>query len=216
LDVEWFKGLEAQADARLLGVDGDGSTRRKLQWRDVVAKLTELPFSDWGVQGPRTTFWCCRFIDRRGGGPTDHHRWFLYTHGLSKDSWGVNVHESGLKILQLLGEYDHLDLPNSAGVEALLRQVQLIEYVYMQDSAASRGKGGGKTGEGKKEKSAGVSFTGFVDELAVFSGSHRETGEAMVCPALLQFVAAEVERDAGILKQVRKAREERAALAKKD
>ena len=35
----------------------------------------------------------------------------------------------------------------------------------------------------------------------------------MVAPALLEHVSKEVERDTGILKQVRKAREERRALA---
>ena len=34
----------------------------------------------------------------------------------------------------------------------------------------------------------------------------------MICPALLTHVAAEVERDASVFKQVRKAREERRAL----
>ena len=43
-------------------------------------------------------------------------------------------------------------------------------------------------------------------------GRHREAGETMVSPDLLDFVAREVERDASVLKQVRKAREERRAL----
>jgi hypothetical protein len=36
----------------------------------------------------------------------------------------------------------------------------------------------------------------------------------MVAPDLLEYVSKEVERDAAVLKQVRKAREERAAASK--
>ena len=45
-------------------------------------------------------------------------------------------------------------------------------------------------------------------------GAHEDTGEAMVCPALLEYVSAEVEKDASIMKQVRKSREERRLLKK--
>ena len=38
-------------------------------------------------------------------------------------------------------------------------------------------------------------------------------GEAMIAPSLLDYVAKEVERDASVMKQVRKAREERRLLA---
>jgi hypothetical protein len=49
-----------------------------------------------------------------------------------------------------------------------------------------------------------------MDESAFFLGTHREFGDTMVCPELLDFVAKEVEREASVMKQVRKAREERA------
>ena len=52
-------------------------------------------------------------------------------------------------------------------------------------------------------------LTALLDEAGVFSGTHRETGEAMVAPELLDYVAKEVERDASVMKQIRKAREER-------
>ena len=55
---------------------------------------------------------------------------------------------------------------------------------------------------------------GLLGEASVFAGTHREAGEAMVCPALLEYVATEVERDASVMEQARKAREERRLLAK--
>ncbi len=46
-------------------------------------------------------------------------------------------------------------------------------------------------------------------EADIFTGAHRDAGSLMVSPDLLDYVSKEVERDASIMKQVRKAREER-------
>ena len=51
-----------------------------------------------------------------------------------------------------------------------------------------------------------------MDEAAVFAGTSKDDGRMMVCPMLLTYVAAQVERDTSILKQIRKAKEERRAL----
>ena len=51
-------------------------------------------------------------------------------------------------------------------------------------------------------------------EANIFSGGHKEFGDCMVAPSLLDYVAKEVEGEAAVLKQVRKAREERAAANK--
>ena len=67
--------------------------------------------------------------------------------------------------------------------------------------------GGDKKGGGKSSSSFGL-----VDESAVFGGSRRHSGEAMIMPELMDFVANEVKRDANVMKQVRKAREERRLL----
>ena len=48
----------------------------------------------------------------------------------------------------------------------------------------------------------------------MFAGSHREFGDTMVAPELLDYVSKEIEKDASVMKQVRKAREERQAVAK--
>ena len=72
-------------------------------------------------------------------------------------------------------------------------------------------KGSRKGNHDKKEKN---SLPLLAYESSVFTGSHREHGDAMICPELLDYVAKEVERDASIMKQVRKAREERAEANK--
>ena len=120
--------------------------------------------------------------------------------------WRGVEHEAILKMLDHAGCYDGLDLANLCGVETALRRAQLLEYAYGQDGR-QKGKGGG--GKGRRD----FLQAGLLDEAAVFQGTHREHGDLMVCPALLDYVAREVERDASVLKQVRKAKEERKSAA---
>ena len=158
---------------------------------------------DFGISGPRSANWCIKFIDRRGGGAGDHHRFFKSIYRLQKGDWGVDTHELIMRSLEHLGCFDGADLSNLLGVEDLFRQAQLIEYVYMQENDTS----GKAKGKGSRLVAA--------EEAAVFTGTHRDSGEAMVFPELLDFVSKEIERDASIMKQIRKAREEREILHKK-
>ena len=103
--------------------------------------------------------------------------------------------------------YDGHDLTNSAGWETVFRHAQLIEYTHVRDDDRVVRSGGGEKGGGKSSSSSGL-----VGENAVFGGSHRHSGEAMIMPELMDFVANEVERDADVMKQVRRAREERRLL----
>ncbi|CAK9070701.1 unnamed protein product, partial [Durusdinium trenchii] len=43
-----FKGKEASADARLLGISFQGIVRDERTWRDVSKELSEEEFKDWG------------------------------------------------------------------------------------------------------------------------------------------------------------------------
>jgi len=208
-DLTLYPGREASADARLLGLTFAGTTREERQWRDVAKESHEEKIEDWGVPGPRTSSWCLKFINRRNGGPSDHHRWWVQNNGLQQDSWGVQEHDNLSKIIDRLGRYDGLDLANIAGAELIFRRLQLIEYFYSE-----KGPGGGK-GSGKGEKKDKKSDDGnYKAEAAVFAGSHREFGDTMVAPELLDYVSKEIEKDASVMKQVRKAREERQAAAK--
>lgn len=207
-DIAKFKGQEAVGDARLLAVTFQDIDRTERQWRDVSREIKGEEFKDWSLPGPRTTEWCVRFLNRRNGGPTDHHRWWVQNHSLKPDSWGVAEHEHLMKAVDKLGRFDGLDLANLAGVEMMFRRLQLIEYVYSE-----RGPGGGK-GHPKREK-GGDKFSAMQNyEATIFAGGHKEFGDCMVAPALLEYVAKEVESEAAVLKQVRKAREERASAQK--
>lgn len=66
-EIEDFKGKEAAADARLLGVSFQGLSRAERQWRDVSKEIHEEKFEDWEVPGPRTSEWCDSSTERTGG-----------------------------------------------------------------------------------------------------------------------------------------------------
>lgn len=202
-DIENFRGAEAGGDARLMPVSFHGKVRRRRAWRDVVALLSAVLFEGWPVPGPRTVAWCARYLDRRGGGPLDHHHWWRANHALRADDWGVAEHETGLLAIELAGGYDGMDITNVAALEVMMRRAQLVEYAYSDRRNDKGKKGGGK--DSKNDKS----------EAAVFSGIHRKTGEMMVAPELLEYVhvSREIEKDASIMKQIRKAREERRLLS---
>ena len=78
------------------------------------------------------------------------------------------------------------------------------------DGGKAAPKSRGKKGARGSGHSAPLKFA-FIDEAAHFTGTSRDFGDRMVCPELLEHVGKEIERDASVLKQVRKAREERRA-----
>lgn len=209
-EVEKYAGKEAAADARLLGVAFQNKSRVERLWRDVASDMTQESFDDWNVPGPRTAHWCSQFLNRRNGGPTEHHRYWVSNNRLTSDMWGVMEHENLMKVLDKMGRFDGLDLSNIAAAEMAFRRVQLIEYFY-----SDKGPGGGKGSGKNKDKDKKHEDLSYKSEAAIFTGTHREFGDViMVAPDLLEYVSKEVERDAAVLKQVRKAREERAAASK--
>lgn len=74
--------------------------------------------------------------------------------------------------------------------------------------------GGKELGKKCSEKDDGGGRLMLVHKAAVFAGNHRDSGHYMVCPDLLEYVGRKIERDASVLKQVRKAREETRLLAR--
>ncbi|CAK0814984.1 unnamed protein product, partial [Prorocentrum cordatum] len=199
-DVEAYRSKEARHDARLLKLQRDSRGDRHRPWRDVARDVSAVKQTDWPVPGPQTAEWCTKFLDRRSEGPVGWDRRWRADNRLSMDQWGVSEHETLAKILERLGTHDQCDVVNLAAAEDIVRRMQLIEYFYYEvhrqsDSSKQQDKKGGKGAR--------------LEEMAVFSGKHREYGEVMVAPELLTYVASELERDSGIMKQMRKAREER-------
>lgn len=148
---------------QLLGGGGDPGPRRQRRiWRDVCAIAREDQFADW-----------IDHINRRGGGPQDHSSRRTASR---RGDWCVDSHAVILRALEEAGCYDALELCNISCLEVLVRHAQLIEYVYAQDHI-------GRDTVNRKAKAGGRGAADLIDDAAVFGGTHRSGGEAMVAPA---------------------------------
>ena len=84
------------------------------------------------------------------------------------------------------------------------------------ESARRTKDGGGGDGDDKKGRGKGGQSDVLVSgEQQLFIGKHKEYGNVMISPELLAYGAQEAEKEVSVMKQERKAREER-ALARKD
>jgi hypothetical protein len=184
--------LDAPEDARTLPVERSSAGERHRVWRSVADALSEAAFSDWPLSGPRTAAWYAREIGRTGMGPVSrHHAWRQENNLKNEDGHSVR-HEMLSEVLELLGSCDQLDLSNLAGVEALARALQYEEF------------------EVRKKSELRSPYS----NAEHFMGRQKRVGGCLICPDLTEWVATKSSKDSAILKEQRKADEER-ALAKK-
>ena len=115
---------------------------------------------------------------------------------------GVQWHWQATNFLKFFGEIDQVDLFNVVAAEAAFRDFQTLEYSYVD-----------KARELENSGSSGGRLTS--EEQATFAESSHMATSLMVCPGLLDQVKAEVDREGGLLKNLVKAREARAALRSK-
>ncbi|CAK0871026.1 unnamed protein product [Prorocentrum cordatum] len=109
--------------------------------------------------------------------------------------WGFAEHETLLRIIELAGQRDQLDISNLACMEASLRRVQTIGWACHDKI---------------RETDAGSSSRLSIEEATAFSGLSRSGDLLMVAPSYLERAKAQVEKDAAITnKNIRKAKEER-------
>ena len=184
-------------DCRILKVRRDANGHRRREWRDVPDACSTVQFSDFPLPGERTAAWCLAHVDRHHGGMEQHHALFKTLCKLQMSDWGVELHETLASILHTAACYDQLDLTNLAWAEMALRSMQSIEFVYQERMIE------------KETLASGSRLT--LEERTAFTGAVRPGQQLMVCPTLLEHVKKEAERTGGLLKELRKAREEREA-----
>ena len=194
-------------DARVLPVyfrPGDGNRERP--WVDFCGAVSESAMSDFGVSGPRSALWCICFLQRQQMHPEDYHRHFRTRHKVSNTDWGIPQHSLAMRALAVGGCSDQLDIVNNVSFELLLREAQMVEFHYqtLERDAQEKLRKNAKGGAAAQGPS--------IEEVALFQGAGKTQFESMVCPDLMEHIAKQLERDANILKQSRKAREERALL----
>ena len=164
-------------------------------------------FNVWPIPGPRIADWCVDFVNRRRGGAIDHLRFWVFSNQLYPGMWGMREQDAAFKNLDLAGSYDGLDIPISAGLGHLMRRARLIEFTYSDRGPAP--PTGYKPGKGGTKGSAGA-----FGESNILMGRHRLHGDVVICPGLFDYITKETEREASVMKQVRKAREAREMAAK--
>lgn len=87
-------------------------------------------------------------------------------------------------------------------MEVIFRRIQTIEFAYAERAREAESKAiGGRLS---------------LEEQQTFGGLTRQASTLMVCPELMDFVKSEVERNASLAKNLRKAREERELTRKQN
>ncbi|CAK0844143.1 unnamed protein product [Prorocentrum cordatum] len=119
---------------------------------------------------------------------------FINNEGMGIDleptQWGVQEHFQCTQYIRLLLLSDQCDGTNMQAFEAIFRRMQTEREGANQSGKLS------------------------IEEQTHFAGSTRISSSLTVCPDMLEFVRKEVEREAALAKNLRKAREEKEALNK--
>jgi hypothetical protein len=174
-------------DLRTLPVQYDADGRRYREFRSAVEIMDHDTFSDFPIKGPATMEWVLKFMKENGPTPTAWHTKWKSEGKLQNSDPGVEMHQVGCQILQHFACFDQLNLPQLAGAELLVRQIQMAE-------------------ERHKDRFTGKSD--FMEERHLFSGAEQRVN-LCICPALTVYVAQEMSKESAIMKERRKAREER-------
>ena len=105
------------------------------------------------------------------------------------------AHDTACRVLHTLVSYDQYDVSESAAAEIISRQIQMIEERHRD--------GGAQSSEGKNSAHSS-------QDTHLFLGTAASRGGLCVCPALQEWISEELRRESSIMKERRKAREERA------
>ena len=159
-------------------------------FREALRSLRETEVRDWGVRGPRTTLWCLRHMGEHAGTPVGWHNRWVANHRLNPTEYGIDVHETACRFLQTLVCVDGVNAPDLESAEVVARQLQLVE-------------------ERHRDKKGVDNLASSVDSHLYMGASSASRGGDCICPMLQEWIAEELRRESGVLKERRKAREER-------
>jgi hypothetical protein len=177
-----------EADARVLAVRYDNQGQRFRDFRDCVNLTTTPAWADWPITGPRTATWCLKWMLHRAGSPLGWHQQWVQLGRLSEEDPVVRAHEFACRGLETGACYDQLDLGALACFEIFARQLQTCEDLLSH-----------KFHETDDGSSA---------DLYLMSGAQHKS-QLCISPELRAFTATETSKRYAIMKERRKAREER-------
>ena len=189
----------ATGDVRSFSVRLDNLGRRHRDLRDCSTLMTEDAFDDWPARGPRTALWCFKHMIEQAGKPTAwHSKWKLLAGVKDTDECCI-AHATACRTLELLARFDQLNIPNIAAAELLSRQIQLIEERRREEVLRDE--------SGKKQKNDAMVGAGI--DAYLYMGNSASRDGLCICPLLQDWISLELQKESNILKERRKAREER-------
>ena len=179
-----INSIEAR-DLRVLPFTFDEQGTRRLEFAAAVAKMTQddMPGGSLQLDGPPSTLGVLKAIVSRGLTPvTDYEHW-IRTNEFPRGDRSIYELEVITRCIEAFAMVDQINLPNSKGVELLMRRWQLIREAHRLSPQSP-------------DYSAADVFMGW---------QYRRDG---INPELAKFVAGELKDQASIAKESRKAREE--------
>ena len=174
-------------DARTLSVLRQSNGERFRSLQSVAEHCAEMAFDDWPLEGPRTAHWLVREMAKTGLNPIARHTHWRHENGIKDDEKMGPTHGMLSEILELCACIYQCDVSNLACMESVARNIQYIEF------------------EVKKKVEAKRPF----DSSEYYLGRSKKTGGALQSPVLARWVAERASRDSAIMKEQRKAAEER-------
>lgn len=166
---------------------------RNIDFRVAVERLSLVTWPDSPMKGPATIGWVLNFMLVHGGTPRGWHQKWKTLGKFTDTDAGVAAHESFCHLLEVMTTYDQVNAGSLVCAEVAARNVQMTEERWKDRIA-----GGGND----------VSL-----DAHLYSGIGGR-GNLCICPALNEWIADEMKKEAAVLKERRKAREERAAASK--
>ena len=179
-------------DARTLSIKRNSAGQRHRSLREAIDECQQSEFDDWPVEGPRTTLWYCRQVAKTGQDIAPRHVTWRHENNIKEEQRVAEQHEALSEVLDLAVQYDQLDVSNLACLEAATRRLQYYEAEERKKQEAKRDADGSEW----------------------FLGRSGKVGGNLVSPDLEKHVAERAARKASILKEQRKAQEERQLLRK--
>jgi hypothetical protein len=179
-------------DARTLAIERNANQERYRSLVSAVNAFEQTDFKDWPLEGPRTALWLAKELSKSGMNPISRHSHWRHENNIKDDERSGTIHELLSEVLELMITYDQLDISNLACAETLSRHMQLIEFETKKKMDARKGG----------------------DSSEYYLGRSRRTGGNLLSPELQKHIADKASRDTSILKEQRKAAEERALTRK--
>ena len=123
-------GQGEEPDVRVLEVELDSAEERFRTIESSLNNCYEYTFPDWPLDGVRSTLFTLRQLRRSSQNFLQHHESWATKSGIRRNDRAIFEHQAISRCLHLFQYYDQLQICNLAGVEGMVKRMQLIERAY--------------------------------------------------------------------------------------